>query len=148
MSTIAYRNGEMVADTRAWAGSRMPIGRKKKIHRLKDGSLLGISSSDVGAPESFIRWANEVDEPEVSETENAYDIQALLVKPDGRVYFWNEGNGFSGPLEGEFFALGSGELAALGAMFMGADARKAVAVACEVDYCSALPLFALKLKED
>jgi ATP-dependent protease HslVU (ClpYQ) peptidase subunit len=44
-----------------------------------------------------------------------------------------------------FYAIGSGCKAALGAMHMGADARRAVQVACKVDTYSGTPIVVMEL---
>ena len=49
MTIIAYRDGIMAADSRAYTGDPDPIGVKQKI-RWHDGELLGASSRAVGIP--------------------------------------------------------------------------------------------------
>lgn len=63
MTTIAYRDGMMAADSRAYAGNASPVGSKTKINRLKEGSLFACSTSKTGAMEQFVRLLNELDEP-------------------------------------------------------------------------------------
>lgn len=46
---------------------------------------------------------------------------------------------------GDFFAMGSGQVAALAAMHCGASAKKAVEIACKLDAGSALPIHYLNL---
>lgn len=62
MTTIAYRNGVMAADTRAYSGGKLPIGTKTKIERLEDGTLLGVSSiTPGGGPEAAVEIACQLD---------------------------------------------------------------------------------------
>ncbi|MEI9428729.1 peptidase S14 [Mesorhizobium sp. Cs1299R1N3] len=131
MTTIVYRDGVMAADSRAYAGDKHPIGTKSKLRRLSDGSLLGVSASIPGLPESFRRAVEKTGVE--ADLEAEFDCKALLVKPDGTVWFYNNGPGFTGPLKGEFFSTGSGEQYAYAAMVMGADAVRAVEVAIECD---------------
>lgn len=136
MTTIAYRAGVMASDTRAYSGDKHPIGTKQKVFRMEDGTLVGVSSSIVGTPTAFMNWfrgipANMDLSEVVADTEHM--VQALVVKPDGSAFYWNDSRAFSGPLEGEFFAIGSGQYSALAAMICGKDAVGAIEVAIEVD---------------
>jgi hypothetical protein len=107
------------------------MGTKAKLRRLSDGSLLGISASVPGLPDSFRRAVEAVGvENDFSET---FDCKALLVKPDGSVWYYSGGPAFTGPLVGEFFSTGSGEAYAYAAMIMNADAVRAVEVAIQCD---------------
>lgn len=131
MTTIAYRDGVMVGDRRAYSGGRAAMGEKSKIHVLRDGSLFGASSSKVGACEKARRL---VEEHGVEATLPAVqEVQALVVRPDGKVFYLNDGDSFSGPLSGAFFAIGSGEQFAIGAMAAGASALEAVKIASECE---------------
>lgn len=145
MTTIAYRDGVMAADSRAYSGGRPPIGCKAKIKRLADGTLIGVSSTVPGRGEAVIAWFEAGANPEkVPPGDPSHRL--LAVKPGGEVLFSHDAYSISGPLTGEFFAVGSGEEYALGAMAMGASAERAVEVACDLDVWSALPITVLKLE--
>lgn len=146
MSTITYRDGIMAADSRAYNGGRTPIGAKMKIHRLEDGSLLGVSSPVVGQGEALRDWFNAG--ADVSEHPSPLDFQALLVKANGEVFYYSDTPFPSGPLAGPFWAIGSGEQYALGAMVCGATAIQAVEVAAGLDSMSQLPVAALTLRPE
>ncbi|MER9652530.1 peptidase S14 [Mesorhizobium sp. M0152] len=143
MTTIVYRNGVMAADSRAYAGDKHPTGTKSKLRRLSDGSLLGVSASIPGLPDSFRRAVEKYGTDE--DFQEAFDLKALLVKPDGTVWYFNTGCCFTGPLLGDFFSTGSGEAYAYGAMMMGADAVKAIEVAIECDAWTDGPVTRLTL---
>lgn len=131
MTTIAYRDGIMAADSRAYAGSKHPIGTKAKIHRLADGSLFGASSSKVGQCDKLRRI---VEERGVTATlDDDVPVQAIVVCPSGEIWYFNDNDSFSGPVDAEFIAIGSGEEYAHGAMMMGADAARAVEIAIACD---------------
>lgn len=137
MTTICYRDGVLAADSRAYSGDKMPIGIKKKLHRLSNGALLASSSRVVGNTDAFAAWCQAaIDEkrclPDVAAPED-YDIQGLLIWTDGKIYYWNDSRSWAGPLEAEFFAIGSGEQFAYGAMMAGASAEEAVRIACACD---------------
>lgn len=142
MTTAVYRDGILAMDSRAYAGDKHPIGTKNKIKRLADGSLLAVSSRLTGQPESFARWCESKKQPHLAELEGdkTYGVQALLIRTDGSVYYWNDGSCFSGPLEAPYFAIGSGEEYAMGALMMGATAEEAVSIACRSDVWSDFPV--------
>lgn len=148
MSTIAYRNSTMAADTRAYSGGRQPTGTKCKIRWVPGDYLIGASSSVPGACEAVMNHieANLEDILHGAFLENLPGIDsftALLIAPgeDGPLAYLFEGKLCpSGPIQGEFFAIGSGSEFALGAMEMGAEAHEAVLVACRLDPWSDLPI--------
>ena len=132
MSVVVYKHGLMGADSRAYSGSNHPMGDKLKIHRLPDGTLLGIVSNSIGMPEAFRDW--------VIGGENREDFMpgdpsfsAIKVTPSGHVYLYDDSYTPSGPLTGDFFTIGSGRKYAYGALLMGASVTKAVEVAIQCD---------------
>ncbi|MBB6306223.1 peptidase S14 [Xanthobacter tagetidis] len=129
---MVYRDGVLAADRRGYSGSKHPIGTKTKIHRLADGSLFGCSTPTPGLAEKLRRWVDEngVEKP----TPATIEAQAIVVRSDGAIFYFKDGDSFSGPLEAEYMAIGSGSEYALGALTMGADAAHAVevAIACDV----------------
>jgi ATP-dependent protease HslVU (ClpYQ) peptidase subunit len=40
MTTIAYRDGELATDSRITAGDMIVSDKRRKVHRLRDGSLV------------------------------------------------------------------------------------------------------------
>lgn len=147
MTTIAYKAGIMAADTRAYAGFNSPIGEKRKIRRLADGTLIGCSTSQVGLGEAILDWYEAGADPENAPKVAERKFTFLAVKRTGDGYYANENFLLSGPLKAEFFAIGSGEGAAHGAMRAGADAKRAVEIACEIDVWSGLPVMTLTHEE-
>lgn len=131
MTTIVYRDGVMAADSRAYSGDRKPIGSKQKIHRLPDGSLIGVSSSKVGEAERFRRMVSEKGVDADFETE--VPVQAIVVMPNGGIFYFNDERSFSGPISAEFICIGSGEVAAHAALLSGCSPVKAVEVAMQLD---------------
>lgn len=147
MTTIAYRDGVMAADSRAFSGHAMPIGSKRKIHRLSDGGIVGVSCNRAGMGEALVEWikAGAVPKDGPDMVEKKFSI--LWVKPGGQVFFACDEFVFSGPLDGRFWAIGSGDGIALGVMAMGGSARKAVEVICDqqLDPWSARPVKTLSI---
>lgn len=152
MTTIAFRDGLMAADSLAYGGSRQtPPGTKDKTHRLSAGAgrfanaLVGISSSNVGATESLMPWL-EAGAPVDHELKfMPTDFEILVVTPAGEVFLAFDNLAFTGPIRAEFYAIGGGKDLALGAMAMGASADKAVEVACELDTWTRGPIRVLAL---
>jgi 20S proteasome alpha/beta subunit len=144
MTTIAYRDGVMAADTRAFAGYNAALGQKAKIRREPDGTLIGCSSNQVGLGEAVLDWfgrgAKSDDVPKAGEVKFSF----LAVKPDGSALYAFDGFNLSGPINAEFFAIGSGDAVAQGAMHAGASAEMAVEIACKVDVWSDMPIMTLK----
>jgi len=140
MTTIAYRDGCMAADTQAYLGRGEPgHARKLKVHRLVDGSLLGVSSSIVGAALRLVDWVNggcdQQSMPVIKDGEREHEFEMLRVFEDGVVHYFNDTYHWT-VIEARYFAIGSGSKYALGAMSAGCSASGAVAIACEFDQYS------------
>lgn len=132
MSVVVYKNGVMAADTRAYGGDAHPVGSKHKIHRLEDGSLLGITSNVPGQSESLRAWINNGCDSEDMVIANP-SFSAIWVKTDGSVWLFWDSFSPAGPLTGEFFTIGSGRKYAMGALELGVEVEEAVAVAIKLD---------------
>lgn len=135
MTTIAVRNRLMAADSRQTFESRP--NRCEKLYR-RAGAVIGVAG-DEGPALVFVDWyGTGRARPEILVTGEA-DFHALVLDDKGRVFLfdkWCRGERIRAP----FFAIGTGADAATAAMHMGADARRAVAVACKVDINSGLPI--------
>lgn len=133
MTTIAYRDGKLAGDSRAYGGDKAPFGQKTKIHRLDDGTLFGASSNSVGADGLVRRWIEAGCPPPESSTLMPETFEVLLVRPSGDLFFARNNLELSGPIRAPFVAIGSGNQYALGAMSMGATAAQAVEAAIDLD---------------
>jgi hypothetical protein len=130
VTTIAYRDGILAADSMAYGGKYCASpGLKWKIWRLDNGDRLGVSSNMVGAGEAMRDFLNGKLDRALVPT----DVRAILVNADGQVFIANDGVLFSGPIDTEFCAIGSGADFALGAMQHGADAVEAIRCAIAHD---------------
>lgn len=146
MSTIVYRDGIMVSDSRAYSGHNSPIGSKRKIARLEDGSLIGVSTEQPGAAEALIEHFKLYDHKEAVEKSPPHltgGYEVLIVERGGKGYFANGSLLFSGPLEAPYFAIGSGATFAMGALEAGASALTALRIAARLDPWTAPPLHTL-----
>lgn len=150
MTTITYRDGIMASDSRAFAGDALPIGRKQKAFRLESGDLVGISTTVPGLGDSLIGWiVNDRCEPDrfPARFTEGKSWTILLVRSGG-VFFCNDTAYLSGPLDAPYFAIGSGERYALGAMAMGASAERACEVGIDLDPWSDGPIQLLTVTND
>lgn len=143
MTTIAYKAGVMAADSRAYAGFNTELGQKTKIRRLFDGTLIGCSTNRVGFAEAVMDWferGRPTDTPKAAEIK----FTLLVVNPNGEAFYAFDDFNLAGPIRGECFAIGSGEAIAQGAMRAGADAPRAVEIACDLDVWTGRPVVTLK----
>lgn len=156
MTTIAYRDGIMAADSRICQGSAILGDVKKcwahegKIYAVsgtfpkllavqqyiesggRDGAeALPITDGDDGSEACVI----------MAETSGIFIYEAVLRRPGGGVSVsW-------APLDAPFHAVGSGAAYAIGAMAQGATAEEAVAIACRFDIYSGGRIRTLRLAE-
>jgi hypothetical protein len=145
VTTIAVRDGIMAADTRVTVDTEAGGSRLFKCEKLyrKAGHIVGLSGESAPGL-VFLDWYGSGKEPPELLVHGEGDFTALVMTPKGLYEFdkWCRGE----EVLGRFHAIGSGAKAALGAMHMGASARKAVAVACKIDPYSAPPIKSMKLK--
>lgn len=130
MTTIAYRDGIIAADRLVTAGN-MRAGFVTKIFAAHD-MVVGISGSlsDLGL---FQMWFNS----ELLDTVPSFsdEVDGIVVDADHNIFYIGaKGNRVM--VAGEYAAVGSGEEYAMAAMAMGADARKAVEIAIQLDTLS------------
>ncbi|WP_316200933.1 MULTISPECIES: hypothetical protein [unclassified Bradyrhizobium] len=127
MTTLAYRNGVLAADTRMIQGSAI-IGNVIKIVRRDDGCMAG-GAGDCAWVQGFHRWfldGEQGDHPTVDD-----HAKGMIVRPDKTVEMYEQGGMLK--FKPAFAAMGSGKEFALGAMWMGATAEKAVRACFELD---------------
>lgn len=130
MTTIAYRDGVMAADRSAHLGDDwIKPDRVTKIVRLSDGSLFA-AAGETGVWGGLLEWflAAEADR---GERPKIPDCDVFLLKPDGVLWFYT-GAGRR-EVDAPFAAIGSGSPVALGAMWAGCTAKRAVEIAAKVD---------------
>ncbi len=145
MSVVAYKNGVMCSDSRAYGGKYMPpAGVKRKAHELPDGSILGIVSADLGEPEKFLAWYKAgaaVDDWKGDPPK----IRAIRVDGFCQLWLYDESLHPSGPIDTNCYAIGSGGEFALGAMLAGLDPFEAVRIACLLDGNCGEPVHTLRI---
>jgi len=146
MTTLAYKDGVLAADSRVSAGLTN-VGTTIKIKQTPK-YLVGIAGNlDIG--QQFIRWVqsdfNVTAKPFVP-IDSGYDIAAIVVDKKGRIRTYDN---LLIPTEysAKFYALGSGSDFALGAMAHGATAREAVKIAAKFDIATGSPFRSVTFKK-
>lgn len=138
MSTVAYKDSILAADSRAYGGSWCPSpGSKQKIHEFK-GVRFGISSSKIGQAEKFMDWVRS--EAGADALTGELSFRALMLNEAGELFLFDSSPWASGPIRSKFYAIGTGAEYAMGAMAAGASAKEAVKIACKLDPHSGLPV--------
>lgn len=134
MTTIAYREGGIAADTGAGYGG-VQLARVTKIVKNDAGAVAG-SSGDATWAQAFLAWfkggeqgaapvAHDKDKASLGLTVDASGVIRIFESVDGRT--------ISFPIRAPFYAIGSGRSEANGAMFVGASPREAVQAAISLD---------------
>lgn len=140
MTTLAYRDGELATDSRITAGDMIVSDRRKKVHRLRDGSILAWSGS-VQQAELLLRAMRK----KGAKIPQLTEISALHLRTDGTLWEY-EGEAWVKQDPG-YYATGSGQAYAFAAMDAGASAKEAVRIAIKRDAASGGRVQSLKLKD-
>jgi hypothetical protein len=138
VTTVAYRWGVLAADSRMMNGGWKHRYAAEKLFRLPDGGVAAVTGTYAEAV-AFVTWlqGGEVgDKPSISES------TVIRLRKNGTLTIY-EGNA-SFNVTTEFGAWGSGSPAANAAMYMGADAAKAVEIAALLDDCTGGEVFTMK----
>lgn len=142
MTTIAYRDGVLAAD-RLITADGIRCGTVAKVIRGPGGQLAAVSG-DLNDVTLFFKWVQRGCRGRPPKGTN--NPLGYLVLPSGLVKEW-EGTDDFNVFESSFRAAGSGERFAIGAMAAGADAVRAVEIACEFDVHSGGGIDVFRLKE-
>lgn len=163
MTAIAYRAGLMACDS-CWTYGSTQVESAIKITRLRSGALLGqAGDNDARAILDLLQNIRNPDKLPArgALAETKCDFIGLLALPKGGVFCIATGKvdemGFPADDEedfgvwractmGGYAAVGSGAEAALAAMDAGADARRAVDIACRRNINCRPPIHVLRLK--
>ena len=137
MTTIAYREGILAADSQTTAGHLSTSSTRSKIRKFDDGyaAFSGLCS-DIPLLFDLIK-GKKVE----GETKNI-KASAIVMPNTGKPYEASVdslGNLYKHPI-GKFSAIGSGWIIAMGAMQSGASAKEAVKAAIKLDTYSGGPV--------
>lgn len=128
MTTIAYRNGIMAADSMLTDYGDIKRNTKK-IFVLED-VVIGTAGED-GDILRFIEWWEDGRKASKRPRRSTVtSLHLIIVDAHGQAEIWDE-NYFGEPTKEPFCAIGSGRAIAYGAFEMGATAKEAVAAACK-----------------
>jgi hypothetical protein len=140
MTTIAYRDGAMAADTQETAGAVM--NRGPKLVRLPCGGVAGGAGDSVRLQRALDWLARPKGAPP-----KLKDAELLVAFGDGRVGYYSDPQWTFIPVLGAY-ALGSGAQAAMAAMnFYGATAEQAVLAAATVDPNTSAPVDVYRVEQ-
>lgn len=145
MTTIAYRNGTMAADS-ACFDSSLYQGEVEKLWTLPQIGLIGCCG-EIGAMIQFVDWLRaDCDRKRKPDLPDDCDFESILVNPDGEVVHYDR---HLVPIRvaNDIHAIGSGRKLALGAMMAGASAEEAVKIACHYDMVTREPIRTIRLKD-
>ena len=141
MTVVCYRDGTMAADTRI-VHSDAGIARATKLFRKRIGRrehILGFAG-DVSYATLYIEWFGSgkpmPDQLRNIPEDNGFNVLILA----GKKLYEADGVGRPIEVESKFYAIGSGAMAALGAMHHGATALQAAKIACKLDHNCGLPI--------
>lgn len=127
MTTIAVKDGVMCSDSQGTSSFILPCGIKK-IYRVGDNHL-GFSGS-FPLVEKFLDWYKGSRERDLPGNE----LCVLEMDHKGNVTLFNlVGGEVSSFSVGKYYAIGSGQDFAMGAMEVGASAEEAVKAAIKLD---------------
>lgn len=127
MSVIVWDGKTLAADRQVTYGQVKLEG--SKIKRLADGTLLGWTGDEDTGMAMVIWYEKGADVEKLPPSQTKEDWSRLIViYPNGRAFQYQQW-GIATEIVSRPFAFGAGQDFALGALAMGADARKAVEIA-------------------
>lgn len=138
LTTIAYRDGVMAADTQATDYNA--ISRVQKLWRLPDGGVVGVCG-ETRRCYAGVKWLLDGEKGDPPSIEGAY---LIIVRADGTIWV-AEGEFPAYPVMGDAIAHGCGRDAAVMAMRLGKSAVEAVFEACGQDAMSSPPVQSLEV---
>jgi len=162
MTTIAYKNGIIAADTGVSVGNTF-IGELTKIFKVEftHAELLGGVAGDCDKSTQFIQWAYNLNDEFInaivshvpSNLRNCEDLRPygkaeepfeafIVIRHDNYrdKIFTYESSGIAVEIVATIFANGSGRDLALGAMGAKLSAEQSVQIACKYDIFSNEPI--------
>lgn len=153
MTTIAYRDGVIAADSCVSLQTEAGGARKFRCEKLYRKQVKGprgksewivIGLAGESAPGLvFLDWYGTDKEKPTDLIEGSADFTALILTKRGLF----EADAYCRPekILNRFYAVGSGAKAAMGAMYAGATAKRAVQIAAKIDPYTAGPFAVMGL---
>ena len=125
MTIITYRDGVMAADRLVTTVHDLTAGTRTKVYKVNGWLAGGTGLSEDCA--AFVGWIAQGLPQERPKLESQF--VGIAVSPNGSVHNYN-GALVDFALEAPYYAIGSGDAVAMGAMFAGANAQQAALAAC------------------
>jgi len=148
MTTIAYRDGVMAADSCVTMSDDAAGDYKGHCVKLLECcyGICALQGESTPGMAFWHWWRTGMRDEALADRIRASqaDFAALTLTPEG-LFVWDHWL-LPEQVEDEFYALGSGTKAALGALHMGATAVEAVRIACLIDPYTALPIVSKTLR--
>ena len=142
MTTIAWDGKTLAADSQSTEDAFVDPHEFNKIHDARDAIIA--FAGDVPSGRAFMDWWNKgaerSDYPDFSDDD---DMEALVFT-EGKV-LWYERRPFPEEIRAPW-TIGTGSPFAMAAMLAGADAKKAVDIACRLDKYSGGKVVTRKMK--
>lgn len=140
MTTILTdaKKGVMVCDSRAQMGGEWFPCKKVFAHQ---GALYGFA----GVQTEGLRWLDWYTNGQRGKMPGIANVSIVMLDAENGVRLV-EGSGSIFSVERHFYGIGSGGAAAMAAFMAGADARKAVEIACRIDSGSGGDIVVHRLK--
>jgi ATP-dependent protease HslVU (ClpYQ) peptidase subunit len=132
VTSIVYRDGILASDSQMAAGNAIIPGGIKKIHKLPDGSLYAFSGPvELGhAMRLYLMDPEDQTLPDFTgANHNAYS--GLILSSDGQLLCYDTCCWYN--LKLPYYAMGSGDAFAYGALAVGASAQQACKAAIGLD---------------
>lgn len=128
MTTIAYRNGIIAADT-GLTDNGLRDAQIEKIAKREDGSVAGAAGAAWWIV-AFLEWFKNGGEQPHMPVESSFSV-ALVVDKRRRVTMYESTKGMTRVylVKAPYHSIGSGREVALGAMFTGAHPKDAIKAA-------------------
>lgn len=140
MTTLAFKDGVLAADGKATRGDLVVELDAKKVRRLRDGSIVGITGNPAPAM-LFVEWLNDGGNmPSLGA-----NCCVVHLRADGSLRVYEDG-GWQDEDTRRAHSWGSGWQIAATAMKCGKTARQAVQMATKMDVWSGGEIIALSLK--
>lgn len=151
MTTIAFDGITLACDS-AWTLNDTFTSSKTKLIRLPTGALYAaaghIDDRDLVALLRDTPCSYQMPDGAALDAITS-DLRALVIFPSGDVWLIDTGGEYCGamPIHSPCVAIGSGANIALGAMDAGADAKRAIEIACNRDAYTRGPVHTMTLGE-
>lgn len=144
MTTIAYRDGILAADSRGMASGWIRPNPARKLRRVESvyGDWIVGICGEYARLEPFIKWLAAG--PDRGTMPDMDSSTAIVLGRDGGLTVYEDGGHFSLDPAG-YHAWGTGWPPAVAALHMGATAERAVEIAALVDNCTGLPVVTMSL---